>query len=175
MMSESNYNVTPTKVKFVVEAEQCTPTKAHEYDAGYDFKVMNFTAKDGGVYEQPTLGVEGDSEWSITMLPGSRVLFSTGVRCAVPSGYELQMRPRSGNAVKRGIEVVNSPGTIDCGYTGDIGIIIKNGSTETITVNQWDRMGQGVFCKLPDIELVQVDTLDDTERGDGGFGHTGVK
>lgn len=174
-MSEYDEVESPKVVEFTVEAPECTPTKAHADDAGYDFRAYGYEVKDGAVYEQHLLEIVGGPEWAINMLPGSRVLFTTGVKCAVPRGYELQMRPRSGNAVKQGIEVVNSPGTIDCGYRGDIGIIVKNGSTKTISVTQGDRMGQGVFCKLPDIELVEVHELSEAERGEAGFGSTGKK
>ena len=93
----------------------------------------------------------------------------------MPAGYEAQIRPRSGLALKKGITVLNTPGTIDADYRGEIGIILINLSNEPFVVNNGERIAQMVIKEYVKAELVQVDVLDDTERGAGGFGHTGVK
>lgn len=102
-----------------------------------------------------------------------RVLVSTGIKMAIPEGYEIQVRPRSGLALKHGISIVNTPGTIDSDYRGDIGIILINLSKEEYTIQPQERIGQLVLNKVAQIEFEVVETLDKTERGDGGFGHTG--
>ena len=106
--------------------------------------------------------------------PGGRALISTGLQIALPVGYEAQIRPRSGLALKNGISVVNSPGTIDSDYRGDIGIILINHGFEPFMVEQGDRIAQMVIVKYEQAEFVEVQELDETSRGDGGFGHTGT-
>ena len=113
-----------------------------------------------------------NTEWTVE--PGERVLVPTGLKMAIPSGYECQIRPRSGLALKKGITVLNTPGTIDASYRGEVGIIIINHSNDTFTINPGDRIAQAVFSKTEHAELEEVDELDETERGEGGFGHTGV-
>lgn len=103
-----------------------------------------------------------------------RCLIPTGLYVAIPEGYELQMRPRSGLALKSGISLVNTPGTIDCDYRGEIGVIIINLSDEPFTVNPGDRICQMVLNRVPQVKWLPVESLDDTDRGDGGFGHSGV-
>lgn len=122
-----------------------------------------------------------DAEWdicdgvitSITINPGGRVLIPTGLQIALPVGYEAQIRPRSGLALKNGISIVNSPGTIDSDYRGDIGVIVINHGFEPFTINQGDRIAQMVITKVEQAEFVVVESLNDTDRGCGGFGHTG--
>lgn len=109
----------------------------------------------------------------ITINPGGRVLIPTGLRVAIPEGYEIQVRPRSGLALKNGITILNTPGTIDADYRGDIGVIIINHGTEPFIIKAGDRIGQIVLNKVERIEWQQVDTLPDTIRGEGGFGSTG--
>ena len=94
---------------------------------------------------------------------------------AIPEGYEGQVRPRSGLALKHGIGMLNAPGTIDADYRGEIGIILFNFSDKPFIIRRGDRIAQMVFAKLEKAEFQQVDQLSDTTRGDGGFGHTGVK
>lgn len=113
-----------------------------------------------------------DAEYIIE--PGERILIPTGLKMAIPSGYECQIRPRSGLALKKGITVLNTPGTIDASYRGEVGVIIINHSNDTFTINPGDRIAQAVFNKVEYVELEEVDELDETERGEGGFGHTGV-
>ena len=109
----------------------------------------------------------------VVIEPQQRALIPTGLRVALPEGYELQMRPRSGLALKKGITLLNSPGTIDADYRGEIGVILINHSGEPFTVQRGDRIAQMVLARYEKIEWEPVDSLDD--RGDGGFGHSGVK
>ena len=106
---------------------------------------------------------------------GTWKLIPTGIAIAIPAGYEGQVRPRSGLALKHGIGMLNSPGTIDADYRGEVGIILFNFSEAAFTVRRGDRIAQLVFARLEKATLVQVDTLSKTVRGAGGFGHTGVK
>ena len=110
-----------------------------------------------------------------TLLPGERSLIPTGIAIALPDGYEAQIRPRSGLALKRGVSLVNSPGTIDPDYRGEIGVILVNHGGEPFTVNPGDRIAQMVFARFQRGELLEVVELDETTRGEGGFGHTGLK
>ena len=107
--------------------------------------------------------------------PRGRALIPTDLHMSIPEGYELQIRPRSGLALKYGITVLNTPGTIDADYTGNIGIIIINHGEKPFMVENGDRIAQGVFAKIVNAEFQSVDSLEKTERGDGGFGHTDVK
>lgn len=111
----------------------------------------------------------------ITLAPMHRVLVPTGLRIALPQGYEAQVRPRSGLALKKGITVLNTPGTIDADYRGEIGIILINLSQEDFVIQDGERIAQMVIARHEQPQLIQVDVLDETERGEGGFGHSGVK
>ena len=107
--------------------------------------------------------------------PRGRALIPTDLHMSIPEGYELQIRPRSGLALKYGITVLNTPGTIDADYTGNIGIILINHGEKPFMVENGDRIAQGVFAKIVNAEFQLVNSLEKTERGDGGFGHTDVK
>ena len=107
--------------------------------------------------------------------PGERKLILTGIKMQLPDGYECQVRPRSGLAIKHGITVLNSPGTIDADYRGDVGVILINLSNETFIVNPGERIAQMIINKFEQAKFELVEELDETERGEGGFGHTGVK
>jgi dUTP pyrophosphatase len=109
----------------------------------------------------------------ITISPGERILIPTGIAIALPDGYEAQIRPRSGLALRHGITLLNSPGTIDPDYRGELGIIIINHGTEKFTVRNGDRIAQIVFSKFARVTLQEVSELEETDRNDGGFGHTG--
>ena len=102
-----------------------------------------------------------------------RTLVPTGLKIAIPEGYEVQVRPRSGLALKHGITLLNTPGTIDSDYRGELKMIIANMSKDSYTINPEERIGQLVLNKVEQIEWEVVGTLDETERGAGGFGHTG--
>lgn len=111
----------------------------------------------------------------IVIKPMQRQLVKTGLFIQLPVGYEAQIRPRSGLALKKGITVLNSPGTIDADYRGEIGVLLINMSQEDFVVNDGERIAQMVIAKHERAKLIQVDSLDDSERGDGGWGHSGVK
>lgn len=111
----------------------------------------------------------------VIIKPLQRVLIPTGLSVELPDGYEAQIRPRSGLAFKKGLSVLNSPGTIDSDYRGEIKVILINLSNETVVVNTGERVAQMVVTKYEKVRLEEVDDLSDTERGTGGFGHTGVK
>ena len=109
----------------------------------------------------------------IVLKPLQRVLVPTGLYIQLPEGYEAQIRPRSGLAIKHGISVVNSPGTIDADYRGEIRVILANLSDEDFTINDGERICQMVVARHSRVEWNEVDVLDESERGAGGFGHTG--
>lgn len=142
-------------VKIVLRDENCMPTKGHEDDAGYDLKSMN--------------------EYEVR--PNEQVLVDTGINILLPHEagwiYEAQIRPRSGLALKHGITITNTPGTIDQSYTGNVGVIIHNTGNEVFKINKYDRIAQMVINRLPLVEFIKVDNLESTVRGDGGFGSTG--
>lgn len=110
---------------------------------------------------------------SFNLQPGQRILVPTGVFVAIPEGYEIQIRSRSGMAYKHGVIVLNSPGTIDSDYRGEIKLLLLNTSDQAYQINDGDRLGQMVLKKVEQIEWVPVEKLSDTERGAGGFGSTG--
>jgi dUTP pyrophosphatase len=109
-----------------------------------------------------------------TLQPGERTLIPTGLSLALPDGYEAQVRPRSGLALKHGITVLNSPGTVDADYRGDVGVILINHGHEPFEIAPGDRIAQLVVAAYAQVEWAQVETLPETERGSGGFGHTGT-
>lgn len=113
--------------------------------------------------------------FSITLKPGERMLIPTGLQMALPEGYEAQIRPRSGLAIKHGITMLNSPGTIDADYRGEVKVIAINHGTEDFTIQHGDRIAQMVISPVVQLGIQVVDDLSDTERGTGGFGSTGVK
>lgn len=110
---------------------------------------------------------------SIILMPLQRALIKTGIFMQIPKGYEAQVRPRSGLAIKHGITVLNSPGTIDSDFIGEVGVIIANLSDTPYTIENGDRIAQLVFSKVGQAEWVRVEELSETERGSGGFGSTG--
>ena len=111
----------------------------------------------------------------ITLNPMERVLVPTGLYMQLPSGYECQMRPRSGLALKKGITLLNTPGTIDADYRGEIGVILINLSQEPFVINNGERICQMVIKSYVKAEWEEAESLDESDRGEGGFGHTGVK
>ncbi len=114
-----------------------------------------------------------DLEDEILLSPGMRTVVPTGIAIAVPEGYEAQIRPRSGLALNHGVTLVNSPGTIDADYRGEIGIILINHGSAPFLIRSGERIAQMIVAPVVRAELVEVDELDDTRRGSGGFGHTG--
>lgn len=146
-------------------------------------KVMNVKVKKlpnfKGELEYGSVGAAGFDltagvDKAVVVEPGERKLIPTGIAMAVPFGYELQIRPRSGLALKYGITVLNTPGTIDADYRGEIGVVLFNSSKEGYIVGPGDRIAQGVLNKFEHVEFDFVDILDETDRGSGGFGSTGV-
>lgn len=117
---------------------------------------------------------EGDEEGPYVILnPGDRILLKTGLFLALPVGYEAQIRPRSGLAIKKGITVLNSPGTVDADYRGEVGVILINHGKDVFKIHHGERICQMVIAKHEVAEWVEVEELDETDRGEGGFGHTG--
>lgn len=121
------------------------------------------------------MDIRANIEQPIVLKPLERCLVPTGLHIALPEGYEAQIRPRSGLALKKGLTVLNSPGTIDVDFRGEIGVILTNLSSEDFTINDGERIAQMVIAHYEQAEWEPVETLDDTERGTGGFGHSGVK
>lgn len=126
-------------------------------------------ATDGSSGMDVAAALDGDR----TIDPGERVLLPTGFALAVPRGVEVQVRPRSGLALKHGVTVLNAPGTIDSDYRGEVKVILVNHGSEPFVVRRGDRIAQLVVASVTRAEVVETDSLDDTERGAGGFGHTG--
>ena len=149
------------RVQIVNKSSNPLPTYSTEYSAGMDLRA--------------NLKDEEGNDKIISIAPGERVLIPTGLYIQLPYGYEAQIRPRSGLALKYGITVLNTPGTIDADYRGEIGICLINHGNDIFDVHHGDRIAQIVFAKVDQVQLIEVDKLDDTERGIGGFGHTGVK
>lgn len=143
------------KVQIVNKSRHELPEYATEQSAGMDLRA-NIDAP-------------------ITLKPLQRCLVPTGLYIALPAGYEAQVRPRSGLALKHGVTVLNSPGTIDADYRGEIRVIIVNLSSEDFVVNDGDRIAQMVVAGYEQVEWSDVEVLDETERGNGGFGHSGRK
>lgn len=143
------------KIKIVNRGSQQLPAYATPESAGMDLRA-NIT--------EP-----------IVLHPLERRIIPTGLYIALPPGYEAQVRPRSGLAFKHGITVLNSPGTIDSDYRGELGVLLVNLSNENFTVEAGERIAQMVIARHEQGEFVEVEELDDTERGAGGYGHTGVK
>lgn len=121
------------------------------------------------------MDIRANIEKPIVLKPLERCLVPTGLHIALPEGYEAQIRPRSGLALKKGLTVLNSPGTIDVDFRGEIGVILINLSSEDFTINDGERIAQMVIARYEQAEWEPVEVLDDTERGTGGFGHSGVK
>jgi len=110
---------------------------------------------------------------SVTLAPGERMAISAGIRLALPAGYEAQVRPRSGLARKHGISMVNTPGTIDSDYRGVVHVLLINLGSEPVTIERGERIAQMVICPVTQVQWSVKQVLSDTQRGDGGFGHTG--
>ena len=121
------------------------------------------------------LDLRANLDSPVELKPLERKLIPTGLYMALPKGYEAQVRPRSGLAIKKGISVLNSPGTIDADYRGEICVILINLSDQPFLINDGERIAQMVIARHEQAEWEQVDVLDQTERGAGGFGHSGVK
>lgn len=111
---------------------------------------------------------------AVTLKPGKRAAIPTGFAFAIPHGFEIQVRPRSGLALKHGITCLNTPGTIDCDYRGEVKVILANLGDEDVSFERGDRIAQLVVAAAPQAAIIEVDALDETQRGAGGFGSTGI-
>ena len=143
------------KIKVVNRGHQQLPAYATPQSAGMDLRAN---------LDEP-----------VTLRPMERRLIPTGLHIALPEGYEAQVRPRSGLALKHGLTVLNTPGTIDADYRGEIGVVLINLSQQDFVVNDGERIAQMVIARHEQGDFVVVEALDETERGEGGYGHTGVK
>lgn len=141
-------------VKLVNTSNNPIPAYATEQSAGMDLRA--------------------NLESPVTLNPGERKLIPTGLHIQLPAGYEAQVRPRSGLALKKGITVLNSPGTIDADYRGDVGVVLYNASDSPFVVENGERIAQMIIAHYEQVEFDLVKTLDESSRGEGGFGHTGV-
>lgn len=142
------------KVKIINKSRHQLPSYATAQSAGVDLRA--------------------NVETPVVIPPLGRALIPTGLFMALPQGYEAQVRPRSGLALKQGITVLNSPGTIDADYRGEVGVILVNLSDVEVKISDGDRIAQMVIGRYEQVDFETVDVLDETERGAGGFGHTGV-
>jgi len=141
-------------------------------------RIINKSNHDLPAYETSAsagLDIRANITEVIELKPKERTLVKTGLFIEIPEGYECQVRPRSGLALKKGISVLNSPGTIDADYRGEVGVILINLSNETFTIENGERIAQLVFAKVEQAAWEQVEVLTETDRGTGGFGSTGVK
>ncbi len=141
------------EIKVINKSKHPLPTYATEQSAGMD--------------------IRANLSESVTLQPLQRCLIPTGLYLSIPKGYEAQIRPRSGLAIKKGITVLNSPGTIDADYRGEVCIILVNLSADPFVIEDGERIAQMVIASHEQAEWHPVDSLDETERGEGGFGHTG--
>ena len=141
-------------------------------------KVINKSGNDLPEYKNPQragMDLRANIDEAVTLEPLSRRLVKTGLFIALPEGYEAQIRPRSGLALKHGITVLNTPGTVDADYRGEIMVLLINLSNISFIINPGDRIAQMVIARHEQAEFTLVDELDDTERGEGGMGHTGIR
>ena len=143
-----------------------------------EIKVINKGRQPLPEYATPLsagLDLRANIDVPVTLHPRERRLIGTGLYMALPPGFEAQVRPRSGLALKHGITVLNTPGTIDADYRGEIKVLLVNLSNEPFVINEGERIAQMVVAKHEQADFTLVSELDETERGDGGYGHTGVK
>ena len=141
-------------------------------------KIINRSGHELPAYATPSaagMDVRACLDEPVTLMPLQRALIPTGLRIQLPHGYECQIRPRSGLALKHGISLVNTPGTVDADYRGEIGVIMINLSDQPFVVNDGERICQMVISNYTHVEWEPVEELDTTVRGDGGFGHTGTE
>ena len=139
------------KFKMLPDCRDLAPRKAHADDAAYDLR----------------------SRQELVISPGTTVLVPTGLFLEIPPGYEAQIRSRSGLALKNDLSLPNAPGTVDAGYRGEVGVIMYNRGEVPFRIRRGDRIAQMVISKLPEVELVEVEALEGSSRGTGGFGSTG--
>ena len=142
-----------------------------------NIKIINKSKHDLPHYETNSsagMDLKANLDTPIVLKPMERCIVKTGLFMALPEGYEAQVRPRSGLAIKSGITVLNAPGTIDADYRGEVGVILINLSNQDFTINDGDRIAQMVIAKYEQAKWILVNSLDETKRGKGGFGSTGI-
>ena len=165
------------RVKIYNKSDNSLPEYTTEFSACFDLRIQLLR------YDEK---YTGNGLWTISSIdnhvslhPGGRILIPTGLFVAIPDGYEIQVRPRSGSAIKFGITILNTPGTIDSDYRGEIGLIVINTDLHaSFEIHQGDRLAQGALCEITQAEWEPVNSIEelgDTVRGQGGFGHTGQK
>jgi dUTP pyrophosphatase len=143
-----------------------------------DIKIINTSSHDLPSYQTALsagMDLRANNPEPIQLGPLERAIIPTGIFIELPSGYEAQIRPRSGLAAKKGVSLVNSPGTIDADYRGEIGVILVNLSNDPFTVERGERIAQMVIAKHEQARWIEVDQLEESERGEKGFGSTGVR
>lgn len=166
------------KVKVLVVNKSNNPLPAYAdngFNSGCDARADLWGLQEEFMFNAVEIRKPDNTIECVKINPGGRALIPTGLYVAIPEGYEIQVRPRSGLALKFGISCTNSPGTIDACYRGEIGIIIENRGTEPFEVRQGDKIAQLVLKEVPIIEWVEVEELDQTKRGDGAYNSTGLK
>lgn len=156
------------RVRRVSSGAPLIPSYQTEGAAGFDLAANLETSR---VIENAWVADDGDA---IIVEPGGRALIGTGLCFEIPQGFELQIRPRSGLALKHGITVLNSPGTVDSDYRGEVGVILVNLADTPFCIRQGDRIAQGVIQRVELAEFIEADELSETERGADGFGSTGI-
>lgn len=154
-MAGNAYFCTMIQIKVVNKGHQPLPAYATPQSAGMDLRA--------------------NLDGPVTLRPMERRIIPTGLHIALPAGFEAQVRPRSGLALKHGITVLNAPGTIDADYRGELGVLLINLSAEDFVINDGERIAQMVVARHETVAFSVVDELDETERGEGGYGHTGLK
>ena len=154
-MAGNAYFCTMIQIKVVNKGHQPLPAYATPQSAGMDLRA--------------------NLDGPVTLRPMERRIIPTGLHIALPAGFEAQVRPRSGLALKHGITVLNAPGTIDADYRGELGVLLINLSAEDFVINDGERIAQMVVARHERVAFSVVDELDETERGEGGYGHTGLK
>lgn len=164
------------KVDIINKSKNPLPIYAKKGDSGFDL-MADFSAI---LKSSDIVAFNSYASWKedklekVTIRPGGRVIIPVNIFTAIPIGYEVQVRPRSGLAIKKGITVLNTPGTIDSGYRNGWGVILINMGIENFDVHQGDKIAQGVLVKVEEVEWNEVTELSESERNMGGFGHTGV-
>ena len=164
-------------VKIVNKSENALPSYQSDAASGVDL-YANLVSPDPGQHVKYkgrdfNALIKESGEVEIHLFPKGRILIPTGIHVDIPAGYEGQVRPRSGRALKEGLTIPNSPGTIDSDYRGDVGVILLNNSTETVVIKHGERIAQLVFTRVAKANFEVVEELSTTVRGEGGFGHTG--
>lgn len=163
------------KIQVINKSSNPLPQYAHPTgDSGMDLMADMWSVQNKFLFNAEVIRNPDNTIDCISIAPGGRALIPTEIYTAIPEGYEIQIRSRSGLALKKGVFVLNSPGTVDSSYRSSYGVILFNAGTEPFEVRQGDKIAQAVLVKVEHVEWESVETLDETDRGLGGFGSTGV-